>query len=111
MLNPNRCNSPLLFVVEVSIGNLLNESDTMSQVNLVLEDIVGDTFTVRENDGSILTIDVKDIGLGENQGKAQPERFKYIFMCYPPHPVFGLNWETYTLGYIDLYMCTIVCII
>ena len=40
----------------------------MSQVNQVLEDIAGDSFTVRQNDGSILNIDVQDISLGENQG-------------------------------------------
>ena len=64
-----RCNSPLSFLVEVDIGNLLNESDTVAQVIPVLEDIMGDTFTVTEYDGRILNIDVQDITLGENQGK------------------------------------------
>ena len=55
--------------MELDIGNLLDESDTASQINLVLEDIMGDTFTVTENDGGILNIDVQDIGLGKNQGQ------------------------------------------
>ena len=76
----NRCNSPLSFVVEVDIGNLLNESDTMSQVNLVLEDIMGDNFSVTENDGSILNIDVQDINLGENQGNSTTSGTQCIYL-------------------------------
>ena len=66
--------------MEADIGNLLDESDTVSQVNLVLEDIMEDTFTVTQNDGSILNIDVQDIDLGENQGQCKTSVIQFIII-------------------------------
>ena len=41
---------------------------------------MGDNFSVTENDGSILNIDVQDINLGENQGNSTTSGTQCIYL-------------------------------
>ena len=59
-----------MFVLEIQLGNLLNDSLTDSQLSPIMEEIQGQTFTVTDPQGNVIEAQIEDITMGMNQGKS-----------------------------------------
>ena len=59
-----------MFVVAIELGNLLNDTETESQLTPIFREVLSESFSVKDPDGNVIQAEIEDITVGGNQGKS-----------------------------------------